>query len=527
MTSETLEETDILVIFSTDDSLLEKYKKYGSKIVDNMEDEFSFALYEKNNDIYFAVRDPLGIKPLYYTKTKDQYHFSMEIGELLALPSVEKKPNLKSMHTMLECQAVDPTETMYEGIYRLPPGHTLTIKKGQERIERYWYPEKIKTNYSISEDEAAEKLKVIFEKAVMKRTEKLGETAFELSGGLDSTSVVSLLAQKEEPSSLSSYAMGFKGIDCDESEYVSAVLNEYPLHHTTVPVADLDYKEKYSLENLYKYSPDWPITITFAMSIPMVEKMVEDGKKIVLTGQGGDHLFTGTPYMMSDLFRRGKFLSLYAELKQYKYPFRIWKSYALRPLIPPKMIERLRSLLGKKPPEQTYAKHCSKINVDFVADIRNPVKKFDLEAITSALHTTLMDGNLFHCMEEHFGIEYRHPFFDKELVEFALSLPPEMKYRQRKIKWILREAMKGILPEKVRDRGDKAEFSEVLMRQIDAVDLDELLGDPCIVKLGLIEKETLDRYRESYQKRSKKDTVPFWSAINVEYWYHYNGFGCK
>jgi len=113
------------------------------------------------------------------------------------------------------------------------------------------------------------------------------------------------------------------------------------------------------------------------------------------------------------------------------------------------------------------------------------------------------------------------------LVEFALTLPPEMKFRQKKIKWIWREAMKGILPEKVRNRNDKAEFSEVLMRQIDALDLEKFLADPCIVRLGLIERETLDRYITSYKYRSKKYTVPLWSAINVEYWYHYNGFSCN
>jgi len=428
---------------------------------------------------------------------------------------------------MLECQAVDHFETMYEDIYRLPPGCTLTIDKGQESIERYWYPEKIATNYTISEEEAANKLKVIFEKAVKRQIGSLKETAFELSGGLDSSSVVSLLAQKEDPSLISSYSLGFEGVDCDESKYVDAVLNKYPLCHAMIPVADLDYKGQYSLEYLYMLSPEWPITITFAMSIPMVEKMAKDGKNVILTGQGGDHLFAGTPYMMSDLFRRGRFLSLYKEIKHYKHPMRVWRDYALRPILNQKLIETLRRLLGKKTIEPTREQHCSKMDADFVSDISNPAKKFDLDMITTALYTTLMDGNLFHCMERHFGIEYCHPFFDRELVEFALSLPPEFKYRQKKIKWIWREAMEGILPEKVRERGDKAEFSEVLMRQIDAVDLDELLKDPCIVRLGLMERSVLDKYIESYRERSKKHTVAFWSAINVEYWYQYNGFGCR
>ncbi len=513
--------------YLADHILLEMYLKYGKRIPKILKGNFSFVIYDKKSDIYFCARDPLGIKALYYAKNNDKYYFSPDVSDLFKLAAVDKKPNLKSMRTMLECQAVDHSETMYEGIYRLPPGCTLTINKGRESIERYWYPEKIETNYSISEEEASQRLKTIFEKTVERETGSLEETAFELSGGLDSSSVVSILAKKEDPSSVSSYSLGFKDVDCDESDYVDAVLHDYPLRHTTIPVSELDYKKKYSLEYLYTLSPDWPITITFAMSIPMVEKMREDGKKIVLTGQGGDHLFAGTPYMMSDLFRRGRFIALYRELKHYKRPLRVWRDYALRPVLNPKFVEILRRLLGKKPAERTREQLCSKMDADFVSDISNPAKKFDLDMITTALYTTLMDGNLFHCMEKHFDIEYRHPFFDRELVEFVLSLPPEFKYRQRKIKWIWRKAMEGILPDKVRERGDKAEFSEVLMRQIDAVDLDVLLGDPCIVKLGLIERSVLDTYIESYRERSKKHTVALWTAINVEYWYGYNGFGCK
>ena len=521
-----MRETDVTVIFTTDNSLSEKYQQYGTKVVDRIEGEFSFALYDQKNDIYLAARDPLGVKTLYYTKTQNRYRFSNDISELLALPTVEKKPNLASMRTMLECQAVDHNETMYEDIYRLPPGHTLTIEQGNVSIERYWYPEKIEIDYDISDKEAAAKLKILFEKAVEKRIDNLKETAFELSGGLDSSSVVAELAKKEDPSSIATYSLGFEGIDCDESEYVDAMLHDYPLRHTTVPVVDLDYDKQYSLAYLYTLSPNWPITITFAMSLPMVEQMKDDGKKVIVSGQGGDHLFTGTPNMMSDLLRRGQFLSLYKELKHYKHPLSIWKNYALRPLLNPKFVETLRRLVGKKPLKPSPQQKCKKMDADFMADIKSPTKKFDLDMITWALHTTLMDGNLFHCVEKHFGMEYRHPFFDRALVEFTLSLPPDMKYRERNIKWIWRKAMQGILPEKIRERRDKAEFSEVLMRQIDAVDLDELLDDPCIVKLGLIEKEKLDEYREAYTKRSKKYTVAFWSAINVEYWYLYNGFDC-
>jgi asparagine synthase (glutamine-hydrolysing) len=135
-----------------------------------------------------------------------------------------------------------------------------------------------------------------------------------------------------------------------------------------------------------------------------------------------------------------------------------------------------------------------------------------------------MDSNIFHCAEKYFGIEYRHPFFNVELVEFALSLPPEMKYSSRMIKQILRKAMKNVLPEEIKCRKDKAEFSEVLKQQIEAIDIDRLLKQPNIVKLGIITKEDISYRVERYRSGEQKFVSYLWMLINVEYWYVINRF---
>ena len=104
-----------------------------------------------SNGNFTYSRDPLGLKSLYYTHTREGYLFSSDIGTLLSLPFIAKKPNLRSMRTMMQCFAADYHDTMYEGIYRLPPGHTIRIENGRKTIERYWFPEKIEIDYNITE----------------------------------------------------------------------------------------------------------------------------------------------------------------------------------------------------------------------------------------------------------------------------------------------------------------------------------------------------------------------------------------
>ena len=187
----------------------EGYRLYGKKLPEKLKGTFSFALRDSETGDIFCARDPLGIASFYYTKTQEGYRFASEIETLLELPFVSKKPNLRSMHTMMQCYAVDYHDTMYEGIYRLPPGHIMSIKNGKKQIERYWFPEKIKIDYNITEEEAAQKLKELFGKAVEECVPALEETAFELSGGVDSSSVVSLLAQQNNPGEIDSYSVDF------------------------------------------------------------------------------------------------------------------------------------------------------------------------------------------------------------------------------------------------------------------------------------------------------------------------------
>ena len=510
------------VNYSNDELLYHAYEKWGTLLFSHLDGDFSFVFYDSVKKSYFAARDPLGIKALYYTKTEAGYSFSSNISTLLKLPDVLKKPNLTAMNTMLRDHTVDYEDTIYEWIHRLPPGYFMRVENGQEYFERYWYPEKIERDYKITEEEAAKKLYDLYEKAINKRISNIEEIAFQVSGGLDSSSVVSLLAKSITPSKIDSYSMDFKDLKCDESAYVDSILEKYPLHHQKIACERLDYDHKYALKHLYDISADWPKMWVSAILLPMVEKMTKDKKNIVLTGFGGDELWGWNRYLFYDLFRRYEFLKLYRKLKRVSKPWIVIKRYIIQPMLGEKLVHFIKSVLRKNEMNSFFTKGDEIKNISQIAGVTNLSCIDDIDAVTSAQHFTVMDANFTHPMEEYFGVEFRHPFYDLDLVEYSLSLPPEFKLSQAKSKWIFRKAMEGILPEKINTRNDKAEFSELLVQQIDALDLSALLVEPYIVKLGLIDQKTIDKVRKEYEEQTVKKPFRIWGIINMEYWYRYN-----
>jgi len=472
----------------------------------------------------FALRDPIGIESIYFTKKEKGYLFSKKIDDLFRISKLFPKPNLKSLKSMLYHRTVDYFDTMYEGVGRLPPGYCMLVENGKVYIERYWFPENIKINKNISEEEASEKIRKLLSSAIENNIEHLEKTAFEVSGGLDSSSIVSLLCQSVSAHDIDSYSINFDTWKCDEREYVESLLSQYPLNHQCISAFNLDYKDKYSLKNLYTLEKHWPITGTFAMYLPMLEKMKQDGKNCVITGQGGDHLFTGSRYVLYNYFREFRWIELYRELYLYPKPWNTAKAYILLPLLGDKTVSFLKKYLLKKGEENPFFTENNEIaEYSQSLCIKDLAHLEAIDTLTSSFNATILDGGPINSARDNFGLDYRHPYFDLELVEFVLSLPEEMKYKHRTIKWILRKAMDGILPNKIKNRDDKANFREPIIQQIEAVDIGALLNDPYIVKLGLIDLALIDKYRKEYEKdKTQVSLVLLWVIINVEYWYRFN-----
>ena len=242
----------------------------------------------------------------------------------------------------------------------------------------------------------------------------------------------------------------------------------------------------------------------------MAKAMQKKGIRVVLTGQGADQVLTGNYYMLIDYIKSYqwlKFLSLWRSIHYNKKA--ILKHSILTPLA-------YSYYKNKNSTKQSKTKN------QFDYSIYPLAQYSDLQDITGDAHNCFVDNNAYHCAGVY-DIEYRHPFYDSRLIEFALSLPAEYKLWGDEGKKILREAMKDILPEKIRTRQDKAEMSELLRDQINAIDLNEFWKVHHIIDLGIVKQNDLTEAINTYKSNtSGRGSSRLWKLINLEYWYRIN-----
>lgn len=440
------------------------------------------------------------------------------------------EPDIKNINRLIKDHTIPNDATLYKRIKRLPPGHSMLVDKELEiEIIRYWRPEDIKINETIKDSEAKSKFLALFKQAISDRIDNFENTVFDLSGGLDSSSATCIAKQMYPHEQVQTLSQSYKKLpQCDESEYVDAVLDQYDLHHIKVELDTLDYQEAYSLAYNYKLDPYWPILVTYTTSLHIAKLLQAKGIKRLITGQGGDQLLGGSPYTFYDYFKHLKWIQLIKEIKATKKPLRATKSFILLPLIGEKNKSRLKKVRAwlhsnsskshteRLPQKQDFEEICDDISKDRLAFWH------DIDALTNSMQSIMFDASAYHTISQHFGIDAFHPYYDRRVMEFVLSLPSKYKFSEGMTKRLLRSAMEGILPQKIAQRKDKAEFTPVIKQQIDAIDLKRLFNHAELVKLGLIEQKEIDELIETYQRGGMNRVSHFWKVINIEYWYQYN-----
>ena len=478
--------------------ILAAYKEWGRECPEKLLGAFAFAVWDRQQRQIFCARDHVGVKPFYYFKSGNCFVFGSEIKALRECPFVQLSVNEQRIGDYLANVFYDRTSTFYKNIYRLAPGHWMTVSQGGVEKRRYWQLNPNREIHFDSDEEYAETFRNILTEAVRCRLRTVDPAGALLSGGLDSSSVCAVAGEilKDSGSGpLHTFSTVYDDFpECNERRYIEKVLEHgtyisrmFP-YEDNAPISAI--REMIDFQDEPFYAPNLSGTWR------RYEKIREAGGRVVLDGHGGDEVVSHGYGRLKELAQDGHWLKLYSELRGASQiagsetAFGLWLDYVTthgkwgragrswvyrfaRRLA--QVANRGRRVVSEKSPRaiswEEIMDDCFKERVTPKERLREV--RADGPHGTSneqQRHYKTLMGNLgphaFEVLDRASGaceIELRYPFWDKRLVEFCLALPSDQKLREGWGRFVLRQATQELLPPEVAWRRDKTDFLPVLL----------------------------------------------------------------
>lgn len=492
------------------------------KILDLIDGVFAFVIYDKTLKQFFVARDHFGVKFIYYYKNDDNLIFASDIPEILPHIKAQLKPNDDVIFDYLVFNRTDQTEnTFFEGIKKFPHGSYAIINNEGIKITK-WYDLTTKVK-----ETKADKTEFLnrFEKCVSKRLTTDKQWAICLSGGLDSSAIVSTVVNRLNVEGLHTFSSVYgKEYKADESKFIEEFKDIVPNMHYIHPTADVLFDD---IERLVKSQVEPTPTTSPYAHYCVLKEAYANGVKITLDGQGSDEALAGYEYIPGlyhkSLLTHFKWITLFKETFKYLKLHRSTRSlkYMLFFLLPSKMRTKVRVS------QRAY------VNPEFVKKHKSSVIS---EKLYGSKNMQEMLINHFEYKLEHllkwgernataFNMVSHMPFLDPKFVEYGIALDDNVKVRNGYTKAILRDSMKGIMPDNVRLRVDKKGFTipqEEWFRteKFQKLVMDILTSESFKSRGYIIPEEAIKLYKKhlSGEVNVSKD---IWKWVNLELWFRY------
>ncbi|MCB1876457.1 MAG: asparagine synthase (glutamine-hydrolyzing) [Chromatiales bacterium] len=462
---------------SDSEIVLHLYPRLGlDSTLPHLRGEFAFALYDREDERLMLVRDRFGIKPLYWTEIGGGLVFGSELKVLFAHPEVSRKFDPAGVYHQL-MQTMVPGSTAFAGVHQVRPGHLLDIKRRNGRLQiterKYWdmdFPLESEREPVGKESRWIEQTRDGLLRAVQLRLEADVPVGCYLSGGIDSCSILGLAAASSQ-SSIKAFTIGFDSDAYDESPIATEMAQAAGADQDIMRLSS-DHLYDNFVETLWH--TERTIYNTLGVAKLLMSRHVRDvNYKVVLTGEGSDELFGGYPAFRRDLFLHGldhlapeERLEWEAMLAEQNKLFK-GAMLAEDEITNPELDARVGFTPSCLQPWLASAERVPELlNRDMAAGLRDydPGAAIAAELETDMLKNrhpldkaqyvwikTMLEGQILTWGGDRVdmanSMEARPPFLDHHLAEFATTLPPSMRIKGRTEKYVLREAMKGLLPE--------------------------------------------------------------------------------
>jgi asparagine synthase (glutamine-hydrolysing) len=448
--------------------ILAAYAKWGTRCVEHFRGMFAFALWDRQQKVLYAARDRMGVKPFYYHDSADSFVFASRPRAILSLkPNLSGAVDEQALRLYLESGYVPAPYSIFRSIRKLPPAHWLIVENGHLQIERYWDYRQISIDLSWEqrrEEDLLDELDEILTRSVRSRmTSDVPLGAF-LSGGIDSSLVVAMMA-KQSSKPIKTFTIGFEEKGFDESDHALAVSRWIGTEH---------HCERLKLDTLLELMPrfvreyDEPFFDSSAFPTMAVSRFARRHVTVTLSGDGGDELFGGYHYyrivhQMSPLFalpswvrkavaatiggcsqHRAQLLAAALRRTDVMDAFCFVRSIAkdFEGLLSPEVLRRTMSMRdlfeevsNTFPPGLTAAEKCMRFDAYYTLP-DDYLQKVDVASMA-------------------FSLEAREPMLDQDLVAWAMRLPLKWKLRGHQNKYLLRKLAYRYFPRTLIDRPKK------------------------------------------------------------------------
>src|SRR5436190_11715663 len=495
--------------------ILAAYDFWNDECIEHFDGMFAFAIWDEKEQELFAARDRFGEKPFFYHFNKEQFVFGSEMKALWAA-GIQKKANLQMLFNYITIGYVDnperPEETFFENIFKLPPASRLYYKPatGELTIEKYWDIDTSIRNKTIGDAEAIERFQHLFSTSVKRRLRSDVTVGTSLSGGLDSSSIVSVIDGLLIPDSrLQAFTASFPGYEKDELSFSGKIANQFSLRQHIYPVTDQNLVDD---GETFLTHQEEPVASSSAYAqYKVFELAKQQNVTVLLDGQGADETLAGYhkyyKWYWQELFQQRNLMRS-GEIAAAR-KIGIEEKFGLKNILASLLPDLASVILEHQ--YLAYALQQEDLTREFV-QLQSKEAYYTTPALNN-LNGLLHFNTCVHGLEELLRYadrnsmthsrEVRLPFLNHELVEFIYTLPSHFKIREGWTKWLLRQSMKEQLPAEIVWRKDKVGFEPPQKKWMENPNLQEMIQEARkklvnekVLKPGVISKplEATDAY---------------------------------
>ncbi|UCH94253.1 MAG: asparagine synthase (glutamine-hydrolyzing) [Candidatus Aminicenantes bacterium] len=496
--------------------IIHLYEERGREFLNQLNGQFAFAIYDFKKQELFCARDHFGVAPFFYTVTEDSFIFSSEIKAIIENPVVKKEVDLVGLDQIFSFPGLISPRTMFKNIRSLENGHYLIVRHPHhiEDVE-YWdviYPGINEIESKHQEAFYSEKLEELLTQSVKLRLRADVPVGFYISGGLDS-SLISVIATELIPGVKGfSFSIDFEDKNKSESKYQRKIANYIRSYHS-----EKRFSHSEIIERLKKavYYSESPLKETYnTASLALSETARSKNIKVVLSGEGADEWFAGYPGYKFDKFRKMQNKNIAGErTHQNELNKKMWGNENFN--------FEMNQFAFREVKKELYSENINEI-FDEIDSLQYKIVNKERIQNRDTLHLrSYLDYKLRlvgHLISDHGdrmtyanSVEGRYPFLDKDLVEFASAIPPDLKLKDFEEKYILKKIARKRVPEEIIKR-EKFAFHApgspyLLKRDIEYVN--DLIAYENIKRQGYFNPDVIEKLKKQYMSENFNINIPY------------------